>query len=426
MSNSIISSLKERGLIHDITHSEELASLLNKEQVSFYCGFDPSADSLHVGSLLPLLTAKRLALSGLKPVILIGTATGMIGDPSGKSAERQLLDTERVKNNAEKIKDQIKDFFTNSNIDCQFVSNGDWFKEISFLDFLRDVGKHFSANAMIAKDSVKSRLENREQGISYTEFSYMLLQAYDYLWLNKNMNCKLQIGGSDQWGNITAGVDLIRRVTGERAYGFTFPLLTMASGEKFGKTEAGTLWLDSNRTSPYDFYQYWLNTSDQDTASLIKLLTEADSPKQIELASSMKSSPEKREAQNYLADYLTKTVHGEEGLKSALQATSVLFGGSLDGMSSQMLKSIFSDVPSTAINSQKIANGLALDALLISCNIVKSKGEAKRLITEGGLYLNNIRVSGPSIQIETANFIDTSVMLIRKGKKKYHLVTLEN
>ncbi|MCL4153263.1 UNVERIFIED_CONTAM: hypothetical protein GTU68_038579 [Idotea baltica] len=414
----VFNDLQSRGCIHDISHPEEIEKILSSEKLSFYCGFDPTADSLHVGSMLPLILMRRLQNAGHTPIALLGTATGMIGDPSGKSAERVLLTQEVIDKNAKGIEKQIKLFLSDKGPNAfTMVRNDSWLGPLSLVDFLRDVGKHFSVNAMMAKESVKNRLENREQGISYTEFSYMLLQAYDFYWLNKNMNCRLQVGGSDQWGNITAGLELLRRMNdseAEPSFGFTFPLLTTSSGAKFGKTEAGAVWLDPKRTSPYRFYQYWKNTEDADVISYLQLFTEVSSDELEKLKTSVTEAPHKREAQTVLAELLTTLVHGEKETQRAVRATDVLFGGSIKEI-----------VPSTEIEKASVESGIPIIDLLIQSGVSQSKGAARRSIEGGGIYLNNEKVMDSSAKITMANAIENSVIILRSGKKSYHLVQIE-
>ena len=422
MSIASLLSLKNSGLIHDVSHEGELGELLNKEKLVFYCGFDPTASSLHAGSLLPLILAKRLLRAGHQPIIILGSATGMIGDPSGKSAERKLLETSDLEYNAQAIGEQIRGFLQDSSVEV--LLNNSWLGKLNYIEFLRDIGKHFSANAMIAKDSVKSRLENREQGISYTEFSYMLLQAYDFYWLAKNKGCSLQVGGSDQWGNITAGIELVRRVMDKRVYGLTFPLLTSSSGQKLGKTEEGALWLDREKTSPYRFYQYWLNTSDTDVVKLIKYFSEKSPEEIAELEKSVIEMPEKRAAQKELAFLLTSLVHGEKEVENVLKASTVLFGGDIQGLSAKELCEIFSEVPSTSLQRNKVTPELTVGQLVVQCKMASSNSEARRLVDGGGFYINNVRQESPKDFVSINSFIDGSVAVLRSGKKKFHLIKL--
>jgi tyrosyl-tRNA synthetase len=426
---SLLQELQSRGCLHDASHFSELEALLEKEKISFYCGFDPTANSLHAGSMLPLLIMRRLQQRGHTPIVLIGSATGMIGDPSGKSEERKLLDEETLRANVSGIEKQIRLFLGADGPNAfRLVKNDQWLGSVQLIEFLRDTGKHFSVNAMMAKESVKNRLENREQGISYTEFSYMLLQAYDYYWLNKHLDCRLQVGGSDQWGNITAGLELIRRRAGESApaaYGLTFPLLTTSTGAKFGKTERGAVWLDPRRTSPYSFYQYWLNTADADVVKYLQLFTTVDDEELSGLQQAVQEHPEERRAQQYLARTLCTLVHGAEETERALRAARILFGEKLDNIDSNTLLEIFSEVPSTALEADVLASGILLPDLLLRCGLANSKGAARRSIESGGIYLNNERAAGVDTRISSSALVDGAVLLLRSGKKNYHLVTIK-
>lgn len=423
---TLLSNLRRRGCIHDISHIEPLEQLLQRECISFYCGFDPTASSLHAGNLLPLVLMRRLQQAGHKPIALIGSATGMIGDPSGKSEERVLLSEEELTENAKGIEEQIRRVLSSEGESGYLlVQNSEWLKPLGYISFLRDIGKHFSVNSMIAKDSVKSRLENREQGISYTEFSYMLLQAYDYYWLNREYGCRLQVGGSDQWGNITAGMDLIRRLNGEdhpSVYGMTFPLLTTSTGAKFGKTEEGAVWLDGKMTSPYRFYQYWLNTADADVLNYLSIFSESSPEELQELEQALEDEPEQRLAQKALAVELTCLLHGEEELSKAVSASEVLFGGKITNIDSATLLDIFSDVPSTTISVIELQQGVSLVEVLVRTNISPSKGAARRLIEGGGFYLNNEKITDTVTTVSLNHFIDESVLVLRSGKKNYHLL----
>jgi tyrosyl-tRNA synthetase len=423
---SLFAELESRGCIQDVSHPEELRKLLDNEAIAFYCGFDPTADSLHVGSMLPLVLMRRLQRAGHKPLALLGTATGMIGDPSGKSEERKLLSPEIIAHNAECIAKQIGLFLdTSGSNGYELVRNDSWLGAVSMIEFLRDTGKHFSVNTMMAKESVKNRLNNREQGISYTEFSYMLLQAYDYRWLHQNRGCRLQVGGSDQWGNITAGLELIRRSgedAGPSAYGMTFPLLTTASGSKFGKTEAGAVWLDRQRTSSYRFFQFWKNTEDADVIRYLKLFTDIPLEQIEELAAAVATRPEKREAQLALARDLTTLLHGASETERAVQASEVLFGGSLSDIDPETLLDIFGDVPSAKIPRSSLAAGINILDLLVQCNAAPSKGAARRTLEAGGIYLNNERVSDIAAVVTTPQAIAGSIIVLRSGKKSYFLV----
>lgn len=420
---SLLKTLKERGILHDASHEKDLEKALAGEKLSFYCGFDPTADSLHVGSMLPLITMRRLQKAGHKPIVLLGSATGMIGDPSGKSEERNLLDEKTIAKNLAGIEKQISLFLDPGSF--KLVKNDSWIKKLNIIEFLRDVGKHFSVNAMLSKDSVKTRIESKEQGISYTEFSYMILQAYDFYHLNKEENCRLQIGGSDQWGNITAGLELIRKRSKEnhpQCFGMTFPLITTSSGAKLGKTEKGAVWLDAERTSPYEFYQYWINTSDEDVIRYIKLFTEIEGEELEALKKLASSAPEKRETQKALADNLTALIHGKKGLEGAVAASRILFGEKIENIDSKTLKSIFKDVPSISVARARLEQGVGILDLLVESSLAKSKGEAKRLLEGGGIYINNEKANNPQEQISLSRFIGREVLVLRSGKKNYALI----
>ncbi|MCB0323838.1 MAG: tyrosine--tRNA ligase [Bdellovibrionales bacterium] len=424
----LLSKLQARGCVHDASHFDELAKLLDTEHVPFYCGFDPTSDSLHVGSMLPLILMRRLQQAGHRPLVLLGSATGMIGDPSGKSEERVLLDEQRVMENLEGISKQVALFLSKEGPNpYRIVRNDSWLKHLNYIEFLRDIGKHFTINSMIAKDSVRSRLENREQGISYTEFSYMLLQAFDYWWLHQHEGCRLQVGGSDQWGNITAGLELIRRKAttgGAPAYGLTFPLLTTSSGAKFGKTEKGAVWLDAARTSPYHFYQYWLNTADADVIRYAMLFTDIDGEELAALEHAVSQAPAERAAQRYLAAQLTELVHGAEQTKLAISASRVLFGEKLDSLSKEVLLDIFKEVPSVSMTRADVGDGILLTDLLVTAGVAPSKGAARRLVEGGGVYLNNERSNDLQERVTVDRFVDGAVLVIRSGKKNYFLIEL--
>ena len=425
---TLLRKLKSRGCIHDASHFDELEALLDREKLVFYCGFDPTSDSLHVGSMMPLVIMRRLQEAGHTPIVVIGSATGMIGDPSFKSEERKLLDDDTIRKNVQGIEAQIQLFLSSDGANrFQLVRNDDWLGKIHFVEFLRDIGKHFSVNSMIAKESVKARLENREQGISYTEFSYLLLQAYDYFHLNQSRSCRLQVGGSDQWGNITAGLDLIRRKNAEGhppAYGLTFPLLMTSSGTKFGKTERGTVWLDAKKTSPYHFYQYWLNTADADVMKYLLLFTPVDGDELARLEEEKKTKPEQRGAQRYLAEHLTSLIHGKDETRRAIEASKLLFGEKFDSVDSRTLLEVFQDVPSTDLPRSELGSSLPLLDLLVRCGVAASKAAARRTVEGGGIYLNNDRVDDVSSAVTPAMFVEGNVLVVRSGKRNYHLVKL--
>lgn len=424
MQGNIYDEFEWRGLLYDAT--PELNDLLGKESVTAYIGFDPTAASLHVGSLLPIMGLARMQRFGHTPIALVGGGTGLIGDPSGKTAERQLLTPEKVAENIEGIRSQLAHFldFDRSGNPARIENNFDWLGQLQMIDFLRDVGKHFTVNYMLSKESVKRRIES-EDGISYTEFTYMMLQAYDFLELNRRADCVLQMGGSDQWGNILAGTDLIRRVNGNKAHGLVFPLITNASGTKFGKTEAGNVWLDPELTSPYKFYQFWLNTDDRDVLHYLKSFTWLEREAIEGLEQAMAENPGARDAQRTLAREVTTMLHGESELDKAEQAAKVLFGGSLENLSVKDLKDIFEDVPSTVIPKADLSGeGLGALELCTRTGLTSSNGEARRLIRQGGLFLNNDRFSDESGRITADLGIDGELLVLRKGKKSYHLVQI--
>ena len=422
---NLLEDLEFRGLLYQITDQENLAQRMQSGPLALYNGFDPTADSLHVGSLLPILLLRRFQQAGHTPIALVGGGTGLIGDPGGKAEERSLNPLETVEKWSEKIKGQLEPFldFTAAGNPARMVNNYDWLGDIKAIDLLRDIGKHFPVPYMLAKDSVASRLES---GISYTEFSYMILQAYDFMKLYQTHHCELQTGGSDQWGNITAGIDLVRRAEGQRAYGVVFPLITQASGTKFGKTEEGAIWLDPKMTSPFRFYQYWINVDDTDVIKYLKYFTLFEATQIKEFSHSVESEPQGRAAQRALADDVTRRLHGETGVLKAQQATRALFGGDVEGLSAGDVADIFAEVPSSEISKEKLAGeGKSLVDLLAESNITSSKGEARRSIEGGGLYVNNVRVSEVSQVLTMDDVIEGRFILIRKGKKQYHLVAIQ-
>ncbi len=424
---SILEELKWRGLIADCTDVAELEKKI-AAPISLYCGFDPTADSLHVGNLVPLLALRRFQSLGHHPIAVAGGATGSIGDPSGKTAERQLLTKEILDHNIASVKTQLAkllDFETKEN-PARLVDNASWTKDISFLDFLRDIGKHFSVNQMVAKESVRARMEDREVGISYTEFSYMLLQAFDFLVLCRDHDCELQIGGSDQWGNITAGIDLTRKKLGRSVYGLTLPLITNADGTKFGKTESGAIWLDPKKTSVYKFYQFWINTDDRDVLRYLKFFTLHRTSAEVEtLAQKHQQRPEAREAHRALAAEMTMLIHGEDALHRAQIASAVLFGEGGDVLNSTVnfFDDIDGEVPTKEIEKSKLDGaGLPLVELLIQVGLCSSKGQARKDIEGGGVNVNNLRETDWHRLVTTGDLIHHHILL-RKGKKNYVSVT---
>ena len=424
MATTIIDELRWRGLVYDVT--EGLDELVGREKITLYNGFDPTADSLHIGNLVPLMQLARWQRFGHTPIALAGGGTGMIGDPSGRSSERNLMSLDVIDANVAHIKTQlatILDFEVNSN-PAQLVNNADWLRRVLLTDFLRDTGKHFTVNYMLAKDSVKSRMERDDSGISYTEFTYMLLQAHDFLHLFETQGCVAQTGGSDQWGNIVAGVELIRRARGQKAHALVYPLLTRADGSKFGKTAEGTsVWLSPARTSPYRFYQYWFNSDDADVATLLKYFTWLTAAEIAELENLVIEQPERREAQRRLAREVTRMIHGETALARAEQATAALFGGDISGLDAADIEDIFAEVPSSEIDAAALADGGApLVDLLVTSGLASSKADARRKIQGGGIYLNNQRVADAAASATVDQAIDGRFLVLRQGKRQYHLV----
>ncbi len=419
-----IEEMTWRGLVSDQTPG--LDDHLKSRTVSGYIGFDPTASSLHVGSLMQIMNLARLQRAGHRPIAVVGGGTGMIGDPSGKASERPLLTTSQVEENATAIHKQLQSFldFDFGPSRAIFVNNGDWLNSLQFVAFLRDIGKHFSVNAMIARESVKRRLESQE-GISFTEFSYMLLQAYDFLMLYDRHGCTLQMGGSDQWGNIVSGADLIRRLRSSHAHGLVSPLVTTASGTKFGKTEAGTVWLDKARTSPYKYYQFWLNTDDKDVIDYLKFFTWLDQKTVGELEESTRSKPEAREAQKILATEVTKLTHGGDALARAEHVSRLFFSGDLSELSVEELLDVLEDAPSSEIARSEVESGnLELAALLHHAGIASSKGDGKRSIEGGGISLDGRKISDRDYKLAMTDSVEGKLFLLRKGKKQYHIVKI--
>lgn len=418
---AFIDELRWRGLLTQVSDEQGLLEYLDSGCQALYCGFDPTADSLHVGSLVPLLALRRFQLQGHRPLLLLGGATGMIGDPSGRDDERSLNAGETVSNWIQALRVQVSallDFDTQDGTAAKIVNNLDWTHDLPVIDFLRDIGKHFSVNSMIQRDSVKSRLERTNEGISYTEFSYMLLQAMDFLRLAQNEGCLLQIGGSDQWGNIVSGIDLIRRHTGESAFAFTMPLVTKADGTKFGKSAAGAVWIDPKKTSPYAFYQFWLNTADADVVKFLKLFTFLAQDEIENLEVEIQDRPELRQAHKKLAQEVTTIVHGEQAVVAAERISAALF----DGDAGQLLESDLQELQQDGMPCTSCAAGTGLLTAMVEAGLTKSTGEARKLIQANGIKLNGDSIDdvGRDLTFEDALF--KRFYLLRKGKKNYHLI----
>ncbi len=420
----LFSEFEWRGMVYQAT--ESVADLFARERVTAYIGFDPTASSLHVGSLLPLMALARLQRFGHSPIAIAGGATGMIGDPSGKSQERNLLAREQIEENLVGIRRQLELFldFDAAKNPARIANNAEWLGTIDLMSFLRDVGKHFSVNYMLAKESVKRRLES-EEGISYTEFSYLMLQAYDFLQLFDRYGCTLQLGGSDQWGNITAGIDLIRKLRAKKAHGLVMPLVTTSSGVKFGKTEAGTVWLDPARTSPFRFYQFWLNTDDRDTVTYLKHFTFFDRAKIDQLDEGVRTAPERREAQRALAGEVTSLVHGAKAASRAEHASHVLFGEDIATLTADEVLDVFDDVPSTEVaGSELTGDGIGMVDLVARVKLAPSKSEARRLVQSGGVYVNNRRISDPAARVTREQAIDGRLFVLRKAAIRGRLASM--
>ena len=428
MNNNLIDELKWRGMIQDIMPGT--VEQLNKEMTSAYIGFDPTADSLHIGSLVPILLLVHLQKAGHKPYALVGGATGMVGDPSGKSEERNLLSEDILLHNVQGVKKQLEQFL---NFDSSLpnaavmVNNYDWFKEISFLHFIRDVGKHITVNYMMSKDSVKKRLEG-DSGMSFTEFTYQLVQGYDFYWLYTNKNCKLQMGGSDQWGNIITGTELIRRKAGGEAFAFTCPLITKADGGKFGKSEKGNVWLDATKTTPYQFYQFWLNATDADVVKWIKIFTLLPLQEIEEILQQHEASPHLRIAQKRLAEEVTKFVHGSHGLQAALDTTDKLFTAAnapAEALTVEDLENM-EGIIRFQFPQSSIEAGIDVVSFLAETTIFPSKGEAKKMLQNGGISINRHKINELTTVINKENLLHNKYILVQKGKKSYYLVTVTN
>jgi len=421
----IIAELNWRGLINQVTDEENLPGWLMAKPRTVYVGFDPTADSLHVGHLMALMVLRRFQKAGHRPIALVGGATGMVGDPSGKSEERNLLSVDVLQANVAAVKPQLErflDFQCGAN-SAVLVNNYDWMGKFGYLEFLRDVGKHFPVNVMLTKDSVKSRLERADTGLSYTEFSYMLLQAYDFVHLYDHYDCELQVGGSDQWGNITAGIDLARRLRSVQLYGITCPLLTKSDGTKMGKTESGALWLSPRRTSPYQFYQYWINLDDADVAVCLRYLTDLGREEIDSLMARHETDPGRRRAQRRLAEELTRMVHGQQGLATAQRATEVFFGAEIGHFDDALLGQIFADVPSKELPRKRLSgDGLSIVDALYEAGLAETKSVARRIVTQGGAYVNNRRVDSLDARLGPDDLASESMIVLRSGKKRYALL----
>ena len=418
--------LKWRGLIHDVMPGTE--EQLDKEMTSAYIGFDPTSDSLHIGSLVPILLLVHLQRAGHKPVALVGGATGMVGDPSGKSEERNLLSEQTLQFNLQGVKKQLEkylDFDPSKPNAAEMVNNYDWFQNMGFLNFIRDVGKHITVNYMMSKDSVKKRIES-DNGISFTEFTYQLIQGYDFYWLYKNKNCKLQMGGSDQWGNIVTGTELIRRIEGGEAFAFTCPLIKKADGGKFGKTEKGNIWLDASKTSPYQFYQFWLNASDDDAYSWIKIFTLMPTDEIDALIAEHGNAPHLRLLQKRLAKEVTTFVHSQNDYEFAIKATEILFGNAttdlLQSFSEAQLLQVLEGVPMSDYSKSSIAGGVDIVTFLAETSIFPSKGEARKMVQGGGVSINKGKIDALDAKIDNSMLLNNKYILVQKGKKNYFLV----
>ncbi|QQD85207.1 tyrosine--tRNA ligase [Jeotgalicoccus sp. ATCC 8456] len=414
---TLLEDLKYRGIIYQMTDEDEINKMLESEKISLYCGADPTADSLHIGHLVPFLTLRRFQLYGHRPVVLIGGGTGMIGDPSFKADERQLLSEAQIDENVKGIKKQMETIFDFSDENAAvLVNNKDWLQNISLISFLRDYGKHVGLNYMLSKDAIQTRLET---GISYTEFTYTILQAIDFGHLNKEFNVRMQIGGSDQWGNITSGLELMRRMYGTtNSEGLTIPLITKADGKKFGKTESGNIWLDKNRTSPYEFYQFWLNQSDEDVIKFLKLFTFVERKEIESLEESVATEPHLRKAQKRLAEEITEFIHGNDGLEEAKKVTEALFSGDIKSLDASQIKDALKDAPSATVEAED--NNLV--KVLVNAGISSSRRQAREDIQNGAIYINGERQQNLEHEISEADKVDNDFTVFRRGKKKYTIV----
>ena len=420
--SAFLEELRWRGFLDAVT-SDDLDTYLAEARRTIYVGFDPTADSLHLGSLIPVMALAHAQRHGHRPLALVGGGTGLIGDPSGKTSERTLLTQEKTEENAAGIRAQLSRFFDlSSDNQGLMLNNADWLVPLNLIEFLRDIGKHFSVNEMIKRDSVRIRLEERDQGISYTEFSYMLLQSYDFLYLAQHHGCSIQMGGSDQWGNILSGRELIRRMLGQRSEGITFPLLTTATGKKFGKTEEGAVWLDAKRTSPYQMYQYWLQTADMDAVRYLRLFTFLDRKRIEELEREVETRPDKREAQRVLAAECTAIIHGAGTVEAVEAVSRILFSASEEVPAAETVALLAREVPVTALTRAELDAGIGLVDLLVRTGLGESKGAARKLMEGGGVYVNNHRQSDVRKAVSAGDLEWPGAILLRAGKKNYHLV----
>jgi len=426
LSANVFAELQWRGLVEQVS-DPGLEKILAEQKLTVYAGFDPSSPSLQIGNLVGILALMKFQQAGHKPIALIGGATGMIGDPSGKDTERNLLGPEAVAANVAKIRRQLERFLDTSDPETGaiIVDNADWLGKFSFIDFLRDVGKNFRVGYMLAKESVRRRIGEGEEGMSFTEFAYMLLQGYDFVHLFDEYNCTLQIGGADQWGNITAGIDLTRKLRSQTVYGLTWPLVTTTDGAKFGKTEAGAIWLDAEMTSPYDFYQFWIRTDDRNAIRYLKHFTMLSQTEIDKLAEQTAGTPEKRQAQRVLATELTKLVHGQAAQSQAAQASEQLFGGELHGLSDQQLSEAFVAAPRTSIPKSHLQEGIPLIDVLVRTGLATSRGAARRLISQGGAYINNQVETSTERCLKLSDLASEHFIVLRAGKKNYHLLRFE-
>lgn len=428
----IVADLQARGLFQQASDPEldaKLGQIASKRPVAAYAGFDPTADSLHVGHLVAILGLMYAQRNGIRPIAIVGGATGLIGDPSGKTSERQLLTKEIVAKNVEGLRGVLERFldFKHPTAPAVIVSNLDWFGQMSAVDFLRDIGRHFRIGSMLAKDSVRTRMEASEEGMSYTEFSYQLLQGYDFYKLYKEHACVLQLGGSDQWGNITAGIDLIRKMEGEsgNAFGLTMPVITDSSGKKFGKSEGNAVWLTADRLKPFDFYQFWLRVEDTDVMRYMKLFTFMPIAEVEQIAVQHATAPEKRFAQKRLAEEMTKLVHGEEATRQATSASTTLYGGGVETLDASTIDALIAQgVATTEVSAAQLESGLGLLDAAVSTGLAKSKGEARRLVAQGGLYVNNVAVSDVNATLKKSDLVAERAIVLRSGKRNYRLVRI--